>query len=46
MPEKITAKTGNAQIKKLGQTKGNQYGTNPFAKNTKRQPAQDLNPKG
>lgn len=37
MPDKITAKTGNATIQKVGHTAGNQYGQNPFAKNTKRQ---------
>lgn len=37
MPDKITAKTGNAQIMKVGHTSGNQYGQNPHAKNTKRQ---------
>ena len=37
MPDKSTAKTGNAQIQKVGHTAGNQYGQNPFAKNTKRQ---------
>lgn len=35
--DKITAKTGNAQIQKLGHTSGNQYAQNPRATNTKRQ---------
>ncbi len=29
---KITANTGNAQIRKLGHTSGSQYGQNPRAK--------------
>jgi hypothetical protein len=38
--DKITAKTGTADIKKLGHTSGNQYAQNPTAKNTKRQAPQ------
>lgn len=45
MPGKITAKTGSAPVKKLGHTAGNQYGTNPNAKNTKRQPHRELSAK-
>lgn len=41
MPGKITAKTGSAPVKKLGHTSGNQYGQNPYAKNTKRQAPKD-----
>lgn len=31
-PSKITAKTGNAEIKKLGHTSSNQFGQNPRLK--------------
>jgi hypothetical protein len=43
--DKITAKTGSAEIKKLGHTSGNQYGQNPMAKNTKRQAPQEKSAK-
>lgn len=43
--DKITSKTGDAQIKKLGHTSGNQYGQNPHAKSTKRQPPKEQSAK-
>lgn len=41
MSGKISAKTGNATIKKFGQTAGNQYGTDNKTKVLGRRPPRD-----
>jgi hypothetical protein len=43
--DKITAKTGDAPIKKLGHTSGNLYGQNPHRKSTMRQAPKDQSAK-
>lgn len=45
MPDKITAKTGDAPIKKLGHTSGQLYGQNPHVKNTARTAPKDQSAK-
>jgi hypothetical protein len=41
MPDQITAKTGNAPIKKLGHTSTNRFGLNPHVKDSNRTPPRD-----
>ncbi|GIV04108.1 MAG: hypothetical protein KatS3mg015_2938 [Fimbriimonadales bacterium] len=45
MPKGMTAKTGNAQIKKVGHTASNQHGSNPNMKVKGRSQARDLSAK-
>lgn len=45
MKKSITAKTGNAQVDKLGHTSTNKYGQDPFLKDAKRSKPQDRSAK-
>lgn len=45
MPDNISAKTGNAPVKRLGHTKGNMYGNNINAQKVGKNDPQDLKAK-
>lgn len=43
--QRLTVKTRGADLKKLGHTRGNQYGQNPMARNPKRTAPTEMNAK-